>query len=53
MIEKFTCAVSGHVYNPEKDEPLHNIPSGRGFFTRSDDWQCPICRASKQQFSKE
>jgi rubredoxin len=53
MMEHFTCTVCGHVYNPEKGEPLQNIPPGIDFSALPDDWQCPICGASKQQFIKE
>jgi rubredoxin len=53
MMENFTCTVCGNVYNPNKGESLQNIPPGRDFSTMPDDWQSPICGASKQNFSKE
>jgi rubredoxin len=52
MMEKYACTVCGHIYDPEKGEPLQNIPPGRDFFTLPDDWRCPICGASKKQFRK-
>jgi rubredoxin len=52
-MEKYTCNICGHVYNPEKGEPAQNIPPGRDFSDLPDDWKCPICGASKKNFRKE
>jgi rubredoxin len=53
LFEKYTCAVCGHVFDPEKGEPLQNIPPGREFTDLLETWQCPICGASKKNFRKE
>jgi rubredoxin len=53
MMEKYICAVCGHVFDPEKGEPLQNIPQGREFADLLETWQCPICGASKKNFRKE
>ena len=52
-MEKFTCTICGHVYNPERGEPLQNIPSGKDFITLPENWLCPVCNASKKDFTKE
>jgi rubredoxin len=53
LFEKYTCAVCGHMFDPEKGEPLQNIPPGREFADLLETWQCPICGASKKNFRKE
>jgi len=52
-MEKYTCTICGHVYDPDKGEPLQNILPGREFADLPEDWQCPICGASKKNFQKE
>lgn len=52
-MEKYTCAICGHTYDPAKGEVLQNIPPGRDFADLTEDWQCPICGASKKNFKKE
>jgi rubredoxin len=53
LLEKYSCAVCGHTYDPDKGEPIQNIPPGREFCDLPDDWQCPICGASRKNFRKE
>ena len=53
MLEKYTCSICGHMYNPTVGEPMQNIPPGREFSDLPDDWQCPICGASRKNFRKE
>jgi flavin reductase (DIM6/NTAB) family NADH-FMN oxidoreductase RutF/rubredoxin len=50
---KYRCDVCGYVYDPEKGDPENNIPPGTRFEDLPDDWVCPVCGASKDQFSKE
>lgn len=53
LMEKYTCSICGHTYNPDKGEPQQNIPPGREFTDLPDNWQCPVCGASKKNFKKE
>jgi rubredoxin len=53
MMEKYICGICGHVFDPQKGEPLQNIPPGREFADLLENWQCPICGASKKNFRKE
>jgi len=53
MTEKYTCAICGHEYNPEKGEPLQNISPGVEFVSLPDDWQCPVCGAAKNLFHRD
>jgi rubredoxin len=53
MKEKYICGICGHVFDPEKGEPLQNIPPGRELADLLETWQCPVCGASKKNFRKE
>lgn len=51
-MDRFVCTVCGHVYDPEKGDPLQNISHGTVFTDLPDDWQCPVCFAAKNEFVK-
>jgi len=51
--DRYVCTICGHVYNPEKGEPLQDIKTGVEFASLPADWACPVCFASKDQFKKE
>jgi len=50
---RYICAICGYIYDPEKGDPDGNIPAGTPFEDIPDDWVCPVCGASKDQFEKE
>jgi flavin reductase (DIM6/NTAB) family NADH-FMN oxidoreductase RutF/rubredoxin len=50
-VGKYRCEVCGWVYDPEKGDPEHGIGPGTAFEDISDDWVCPVCGASKSQFT--
>ena len=45
--------ICGYVYEPEKGDPDAGIEPGTKFEDLPDDWVCPICGASKDEFEKE
>jgi len=51
-MSKYRCVVCGYVYNPEEGDPESNITPGTEFEDIPDDWTCPVCGASKDQFEK-
>jgi rubredoxin len=51
-MDKYTCAICGHEYNPTKGEPAQGIPAGISFEQLPADWQCPVCGAEKNLFQK-
>jgi len=51
-VEKYVCKVCGYVYDPEKGDEDGGIPPGTPFEDIPDDWVCPVCGASKDQFEK-
>lgn len=49
---KYKCTVCGYVYDPELGDPDGGIKPGTSFEKLPDDWVCPVCGASKDQFEK-
>ncbi|MCD6489997.1 MAG: rubredoxin [Thermodesulfobacterium sp.] len=47
---KYQCAVCGYIYDPKKGDPENNISPETSFENLPDDWTCPICGASKDDF---
>ena len=52
MAAKYECSVCGYVYDPEKGDPEGSIAPGTPFEELPEDWQCPVCGASKDEFQK-
>jgi rubredoxin len=50
-MKKYECSVCGYIYDPEKGDPDANITPGTSFENLPDDWTCPQCGASKQEFN--
>ncbi len=42
----------GYIYDPELGDPDGGIKPGTPFEKIPDDWVCPVCGASKDQFEK-
>lgn len=51
-MDKWKCEVCGYVYDPEVGDPDGGIPAGTPFESLPDSWVCPVCGASKDQFTK-
>ncbi len=51
-MDKWKCSVCGYVYDPEAGDPDRDIPPNTQFEKLPDDWVCPICGATKDQFEK-
>ena len=51
-VDKYVCQICGYVYDPEKGDPDGGIAPGTAFKDIPDDWVCPVCGASKDQFKK-
>jgi len=49
---KYECTVCGYIYDPEQGDPDGGIAPGTPFEQIPDDWVCPVCGASKDQFEK-
>jgi len=47
---KYQCTICGYIYDPEEGDPHAGIAPGTAFEEIPDDWTCPICGVSKQDF---
>jgi len=52
-MKRYVCNVCGYVYDPEDGDPDNNIAAGTSFEELPDDWTCPVCGATKDEFSPE
>jgi len=47
---KYECMVCGWVYDEDVGDPDGGIAAGTRFEDLPDDWVCPMCGASKEDF---
>ncbi|MFH0724784.1 MAG: rubredoxin [Pseudomonadota bacterium] len=52
-MQKYVCNVCGYVYDPKEGDPGNGVDPGTTFENLPDDWECPVCGASKDDFSPE
>jgi flavin reductase (DIM6/NTAB) family NADH-FMN oxidoreductase RutF/rubredoxin len=52
-MKKYKCTVCGYIYDPAKGDPDGGIAPNTPFEKLPDDWTCPVCGASKDQFEPE
>ncbi len=52
-MDNYVCTVCGYVYEPSQGDPDSGIPADTAFDDLPDDWVCPVCGASKDDFEKE
>lgn len=49
-MSKYECSICGHIYDPKEGDPDSGIAPGTPFEQLPDDWTCPECGASKEDF---
>ena len=49
-MEKYVCDVCDYVYDPEVGDPDGGIAPGTSFEDLPDDWTCPVCGVTKDDF---
>ena len=50
-MKKYVCNVCGWIYDPAIGIPEDGIAPGTAFEDLPDDWVCPQCFVSKDEFS--
>ena len=49
-MEKYICIVCDYIYDPAMGMPKDGIPAGTAFADIPDNWCCPDCGVSKEDF---
>jgi rubredoxin len=49
-MSKYVCGVCGYEYDPEVGDSDSGIEPGRAFEDIPEDWVCPVCGATKENF---
>jgi rubredoxin len=52
-MQKYVCSTCGYVYDPAEGDPGAGIAPGTAFEDLPEDWVCPVCGASKDDFEPE
>ncbi|XSG86295.1 MAG: rubredoxin [Methylohalobius sp. ZOD2] len=47
---KYVCVVCGYIYDEAEGDPDGGLPPGTRFEDIPDDWICPECGSSKDDF---
>ena len=47
---KYVCQLCGYEYSVRKGDVENGVAPGTEFEDISDDWSCPLCGASKEDF---
>ncbi len=50
-MKKYKCTVCGHIYDPAEGDPDSGIAPGTAFEDIPDDWECPVCQVSKDEYA--
>jgi rubredoxin len=53
IMDRYVCSICGYVYDPEQGDPDNGVAPGTKWEDVPDDWECPVCGASKADFEKE
>ena len=49
-MKKYECTVCHWVYDPQVGDPDNGVEPGTSFEQIPDDWSCPLCGVSKEEF---
>jgi len=49
-MQQYICVPCTYVYDPEYGDPNNGIVPDTPFEDLPDDWVCPVCGASKDEF---
>lgn len=49
-MKKYICTVCDYIYDPKVGDEDSGILAGTAFEDIPDDWSCPDCGASKEDF---
>ena len=49
-MSRYKCTICGYVYDPAIGDEENDVKAGTAFEALPDDWTCPECGASQDQF---
>jgi len=49
-MQKYECQPCGYIYDPEIGDSDGGIAPGTAFEDLAEEWVCPLCGASKDEF---
>ena len=49
-MKKYVCTVCNWIYDPAVGDPDSGIAPGTPFEAIPDDWSCPLCGETKEDF---
>ncbi len=49
-MKAYKCSVCGFTYYPEEGDPDNGIEPGTAFEDIPNDWKCPVCGVTKDDF---
>ncbi len=50
IMQKYICELCGDIYDPAEGDPESGIAAGTAFEDIPDDWCCPLCGATKEDY---
>lgn len=50
-MKRYECSVCGYIYDPADGDPESGIAPGTSYDDLPESWTCPVCGASKDQFT--
>lgn len=53
VMKKYVCEPCGYIYDPAAGDPDSGAAPGTDFEKLPDDWVCPVCGASKEDFKPQ
>ncbi len=51
-MKKYRCTICGYIYDPAEGDDTQGIKKGTPFEDLPEDWTCPVCGATKDQFEE-
>ncbi len=51
-MRKFECMVCGYIYEEELGDPDNGVAPGTKWEDLPEDWVCPLCGVSKDEFQE-
>ncbi|MBD1861436.1 MULTISPECIES: rubredoxin [Trichocoleus] len=52
-MQRYVCTVCNYVYDPAVGDPDSGIAPGTAFADLPEDWICPLCGATKDDFEPQ